>query len=36
VREELTDFPAEGMEATHVLVVSDPSTSRGFYERARR
>jgi lactoylglutathione lyase len=32
MREELTDFPAEGMEATHVLVVSDPSISRRFYE----
>ena len=28
----MTDFPAEGMEATHVLVVSDPSVSRSFYE----
>ncbi len=28
----MTDFPAEGMEATHVLVVSDPSASRSFYE----
>lgn len=28
----MTDFPSEGMEATHVLVVSDPSSSRGFYE----
>jgi len=29
----VSDFPAEGMEATHVLVVSDPSASRSFYER---
>jgi catechol 2,3-dioxygenase-like lactoylglutathione lyase family enzyme len=28
----MTDFPAEGMEATHVLVVSDPGASRSFYE----
>lgn len=28
----MTDFPADGMEATHVLVVSDPSVSRSFYE----
>jgi catechol 2,3-dioxygenase-like lactoylglutathione lyase family enzyme len=27
------DFPTEGMEATHVLVVGDPSASRDFYER---
>jgi catechol 2,3-dioxygenase-like lactoylglutathione lyase family enzyme len=28
----VTAFPAEGMEATHLLVVSDPSASRSFYE----
>lgn len=28
----VADFPTEGMEATHVLVVSDPSASRVFYE----
>lgn len=28
----MTEFPAEGMEATHVFVVSNPSASRRFYE----
>ena len=28
-----SEFPAEGMEATLVLVVSDPGASRDFYER---
>ncbi len=28
----MTDFPADGMEATHVLVVSEPRASRSFYE----
>ncbi len=28
----MTDFPVEGMEATHVLAVSDPGTARSFYE----
>jgi catechol 2,3-dioxygenase-like lactoylglutathione lyase family enzyme len=26
-----TDFPAEGMELTHILVVEDPARSRAFY-----
>ena len=28
----MSGFPAEGMELTHVLVVSDPAVSRQFYE----
>ncbi len=28
----MSEFPTEGMEATHVLVVADPSASRSFYE----
>jgi catechol 2,3-dioxygenase-like lactoylglutathione lyase family enzyme len=28
----MSGFPAEGMEATQVLVVSDPGASRRFYE----
>lgn len=27
-----SEFPAEGMEATHILVVSDTAASRRFYE----
>ena len=27
-----SEFPAEGMEATHIMVVSDPAASRRFYE----
>jgi catechol 2,3-dioxygenase-like lactoylglutathione lyase family enzyme len=26
-----TDFPADGMELTHILVVEDPARSRAFY-----
>jgi len=28
----MSEFPTEGMEATHALVVADPGASRSFYE----
>ena len=31
--DEIAEFPAEGMELTHILVVTDVASSREWYER---